>query len=107
MGLEREARVAFFGDHYITDAYAASTNPGWDGIAVVEELALFDPSLEDGKDAQHVINDKYWGKEAYFVEEQQRGTGPDVKLNYFISQVEDSARYMLPFVRNIDQWIGE
>lgn len=103
MGIhDREVRVAFFGDHYITDAYAASTNPGWDGIAVVEELALFDAELEDGKDSQHVITNKSWGKDAYFAD----GTRGDVKLNYFIGQVEDSARYMLPFVRNIDMWMG-
>jgi hypothetical protein len=42
MKIDRELRVAFFGDQYITDVYASSLNPGWDGIAVVEELSLYD-----------------------------------------------------------------
>ncbi len=48
LNTEAEVRVAFFGDQYITDVYASSTNPGWDGFAVVEELADYDPSLEYG-----------------------------------------------------------
>ncbi len=50
LGIDRELRVAFFGDQYITDVHASSSNPGWDGFAVVEELSLYDPSLTYGKD---------------------------------------------------------
>jgi hypothetical protein len=39
LGFEGELRVAFFGDQYITDVHASSSNVGWDGFAVVEELA--------------------------------------------------------------------
>jgi 5' nucleotidase family len=103
LNTDREVRVAFFGDQYITDTYASSTNPGWDGFAVVEELALYDPELERGVDADHVLYDKFWGKDSYFVEKGEDGT---IKKNFFVDQLEDCARYMLPFVKNIDQWMG-
>ena len=101
-GLDREVRVAFFGDQYITDAYASSTNPGWDGFAVVEELADYDPSLEGPNPSPTIKYDKYWGKDSYFAEPADGGRP---KRSYFLSQVEDSARYMLPFVRNIEHWM--
>lgn len=105
LGIEGEIRVAFFGDQYVTDVCASSTNPGWDGFAVVEELALYDSSLERGVNPSHVLYDKFWGKDTYFVEKQADGSEP--KLNYFINQLEDCARYMLPFVKNIDLWMGQ
>ena len=35
---KEDVKVAYFGDQYITDAYASSTNENWDGFAVVEEM---------------------------------------------------------------------
>lgn len=60
--------MAFFGDQYITDVFASSTNPGWDGFAVVEELSQYDRSLEGGVDPSEIKYDKFWGKDTYFVE---------------------------------------
>ena len=100
LGVDGELRVAFFGDQYITDVHASSSNPSWDGFAVVEELSFFDRSLEYGNDAKLIKYDKYWGKDTYFVEKSEEGKRP--KRSYFISQLEDCARYMLPFVKNID-----
>jgi|LauGreDrversion4_2_1035121.scaffolds.fasta_scaffold19049_8 hypothetical protein len=104
LGIDRELKVAFFGDQYITDAFASSTNPGWDGFAVVEELADYDASFETENDSPSIKYDKYWGKDTYFVEKQDGGRP---KRSYFISQLEDSARYMIPFVRNIELWLGQ
>ena len=98
-----EVKIAFFGDHYITDIFASSENRGWDGIAVVEELALYDRALEEGSNSRNINNDEYWGRAAYFVEHQ---TKESHKRSYFISQLENYSRYMLPFVSNIDQWMG-
>ncbi len=68
MKIDGELRVAFFGDQYITDVHASSSNPGWDGIAVIEELSLYDNNLEYGSDARLIPISKYWGKDTYFVE---------------------------------------
>jgi hypothetical protein len=83
MGIDRELRVAFFGDQYITDVHASSSNPGWDGFAVVEELSLYDPSLNYGKDPHLIPYDKFWGKDTYFVEKSEDGKRP--RLSYFVS----------------------
>jgi len=105
MKIDRELRVAFFGDQYITDVHASSSNPGWDGFAVVEELSRYDSTLEGDQDAELIKYDKYWGEDTYFVEKSE--DGKRLKRSYFISQLEDCARYMLPFVRNIDLWMGD
>ena len=97
-----ELRVAFFGDQYITDVHASSSNPGWDGFAVVEELAWYDERLLYGTDSRMVKYDRFWGEDTYFVEKAAAEEGKRNKRSYFIAQVEDCARYMLPFVRNID-----
>ena len=65
---DQELRVAFFGDQYITDVDASASNPGWDGIAVVEELAWYDSRLLYGTDSRMIQNDTYWGKDTYFIE---------------------------------------
>ena len=68
----------------------------WDAIAVIEELALFDKSLEH-RDPDHVLTHEYWGPN-YFVSAE--GT-----KSYFISEVAKVARYALPFVYNINLWM--
>lgn len=78
-----ELRVAFFGDQYITDVHASSSNPGWDGFAVVEELAWYDSNLLYGTDSRMVEYDSFWGKDTYFVEKQESGLRP--KRSYFVS----------------------
>jgi len=72
---------------------------------VVEELADYDSSLEGPSPSPSIKYDKYWGKDTYFVEKLAEGVRP--KRSYFLSQVEDSARYMLPFLRNIEHWIRQ
>ena len=37
---KEEPRVAFFGDQYISDIHYANQLPGWDTIAVIEELSM-------------------------------------------------------------------
>ncbi len=98
MQIEGELRVAFFGDQYITDVYACASNPGWDGFAIVEELAQYDTSLHYGIDPKLIKNDKYWGEKTYFVENED---GERLR-SYFISKLEGTSRYMLPFIKNID-----
>ena len=68
---------------------------GWDPIAVIEELACHDPSLEMGTSAQPVNWQQFWGQN-YFV-------GPSGRRNYFVAEMEKVARYALPFVKNISR----
>lgn len=63
--------------------HASASNPGWDGFAVVEELAQYDPSLEGDSHSGDIRYERYWGKDTYFVEEQGEGKRP--KRSYFIS----------------------
>lgn len=83
-------------DVHASSQCASSDLVQWDAIAVIEELALFDKSLEK-VDADHVLTHSYWGPN-YFMNE-------DGIKNYFISEVEKVARYALPFVYNIELWL--
>lgn len=50
---------------------------------------------------------KVWG-DNYFYETVLDTEGKQVlKKNYYLSQVEDCARYMLPLMRNIDLLMNE
>ena len=40
-----DIKVAFFGDHYMSDVHYSSA-VSWDAIAIIEEMAQFDSSLE-------------------------------------------------------------
>jgi len=69
--------VAFFGDHYLSDVSSSakcSKSEGviWHAIAVIEELALIDPTLDMGIPADHVLTTSKWGSN-YFYEESIDG----------------------------------
>lgn len=78
--------------HYSSQC-AASEHVTWEAIAVIEELALFDKTLEK-QNPDHVLTHKFWGAN-YFISD----TGCK---NYFVNEVARVARYALPFVHNID-----
>ena len=123
---KKEIKIAYFGDHYWSDVYATSTfryldnpenlkmmMPGmqmnfakhemWDAIAVVEELYLEEPCadkrklLTNGTDPHLIDMKSYWG-ESYFYHDNGR-------RNFFVAHLEKSARYAIPFMRNLKQLI--
>jgi len=53
-----------------------------------------------GTNPDYVETSQFWGA-SYFTDECQ---GKTMK-NYFVSEVEDDARYALPFVANIVNWL--
>lgn len=104
-------RIAYFGDHYLTDVYHTAVarfcdkedhmREKWDAIAIIEELFFHDKSLDMGLDPDMINSAPKWGGN-YFWEEVPMPNGTTrVKRNYFVSEVGKSARYAMPFVRNI------
>jgi hypothetical protein len=43
-------KIAFFGDNYLSDVYAATKNENWDGFPIIEEINFYDDSLCEGID---------------------------------------------------------
>ena len=120
---KEQIKVVYFGDHYWSDVHhAGNFNPypeekdaasKWDSIAVIEELQEHDKSLNDGKDPHLLKTERYWGP-SYFTDEVQTAAGASswwsapaktVKRNFFVAEAEKTARYALPFVRNISHFI--
>ncbi|CDW90182.1 UNKNOWN [Stylonychia lemnae] len=101
---KEDIRVAFFGDQYISDVYSSSLNENWDAFAVVEEMNHYDDRYCEGVSPLLMKYEQYWG-ESYFIEKSL--DGKRIKKNYFISQVEDCARYMLPLMKNINLMMGD
>lgn len=98
-------RIAFFGDHYMSDVHAAAKSkqvPGvsWDAFAVIEELAQHDERLLQGQAKDWVDTRDKWGAN-YFLEQTALG----LKRNYFVAEACKVARYALPYMRNIALWI--
>jgi hypothetical protein len=99
-------KIAFFGDHYYSDVYASAccssqNSCKWAAFAVIEELGLYDRAqLDMGTNPDYVATDDYWGA-SYFTDECNGKT----EKNYFVSGVEDDAKYALPFVANIVNWL--
>lgn len=44
--LGREPRVAFHGDQYASDVHWSNAQKGWDGIAVVEEMCIYEEEFK-------------------------------------------------------------
>jgi len=65
---------------------------------VIEELALYDKTLEMGRAADHVLTTEKWGPNFFF---DCNSDTEEIKLNYFVSEVSKVARYALPFIKNI------
>ena len=80
--------------------YSSAQCEGWDAFAVIEEFMHFDESYSEGVDPRLVRYDKYWGPN-FFVEID----GKRKKRNYFLSELEPSARYALPLIKNIKHWM--
>ena len=101
-------RVAYFGDHFWSDAHASATfqpqgtpaQPKWDGIAVLEEMWWIDNESSEGSDPLLIDNSRFWGDSFFFdtVNNQQ-------VRNYFMAELDKVARYAVPFVKNIKRLI--
>lgn len=76
-------------------------NDGWDSFAVIEEMLHYDESYAEGVDPKIIKYDKYWGAH-YFFEHFDNGL---IKRNYFIAELEKSARYALPLIKSIKHWL--
>ena len=107
-GKER-LRVAYFGDHFWSDAYASSTftpsgfsveQPKWDGILVMEDLWWQDNESSEGKDPMLNDNSAFFSNN-FFVNEVN---GAQIK-DYYVAELEKTARYAVPFVKNISRLI--
>jgi len=73
----------------------------WDAIAIIEELSHFDKSLCEGSDPQLVDTRGHFGPN-FFVKEVRHGAEtPRTVKNFFVSEIEKTARYAMPFVRNL------
>jgi len=69
---------------------------------VIEELFHEDNSLSMDVDPNLPDMTKYWGPD-FFVDEVTLPSGTNrLKLNYFVKQVCDDSRYIVPFVKNIE-----
>lgn len=81
-------RVCFFGDQYTNDVYFAATNPGWDGIVIIEELALAGHDYDEIEkssplgelDPKLYKLNSYWGSD-FIVHEWENPV-----VNYFVDQ---------------------
>lgn len=75
----------------------------------MEELQEFDYSLNDEKDPYLLMTKRYWGP-SYFTDEVTVShwfSAPTIatRRNFFVAEAEKTARYALPFVRNISHFI--
>ena len=75
-------KYAFFGDQYISDVHASSTNANWDGFAVIEELLFYNMDLAEGIDPRILSYEEYWGPHYFFDDDPKTGKA---KRNYFIA----------------------
>ena len=79
----------------------------WDGIAVVEELTLakdYQPIETSGPyktmfKAGVIPYNKYWGKD-FFIHDPE-----NPKKNYFVHEMSQNARYAVPLLRHIANFI--
>jgi hypothetical protein len=83
------------------DAEIEPQNQEWDAIAIIEELSFFDESLCEGTDPQLIDTSSTFGKN-FFLKEFKTSSG-ELKLvkNYFVNEIQKTARYMIPFARNV------
>ena len=112
-------KVVYFGDHYWSDVHhGGNFNPfpgdshsdsKWDSIAVIEEMQEYDTRLNDGKDPHLLKTERYWGPSYFFDDvlayNWSGHRDPALRRNFFVSEVEKTARYALPFVRNMSHFI--
>lgn len=99
---KEEVRVAYCGDHFWSDALAATYckprgQPAWQSIGVVEELWWFNNGSSEGKDPHLIDNSTFWGAN-HFVD--TLADGSQVK-NFFTKEMETAARYAVPFLKNL------
>lgn len=100
--------MCYFGDHLRGDAWAggnfvpqgfAVPQPKWDSIAIIEDLWWYDRDSSEGKDPNLYDCSSFFG-ESYFSDTTATG---EVTRNFFISELEKSARYAMPFLKNINR----
>ena len=96
-------RVCFFGDQYTNDAFFAQQLPGWDGIAVIEELSHAGPDYEEIEKSSpigRVETNLYkyspiWGED--YVLHSLEAPQP----NYFVYHTSERTRYAVPLIKHI------
>lgn len=92
-----DIKIAFFGDNYISDCYESAVNDGWDAIAIVEEMTLYDIDYCEGKDPELLNFQKLWTND-YFLHKTSENV---FKKNYFVAKMEECCRYALPLIKNM------
>ena len=99
-----QPQVAFFGDQYTSDVHWSNgAHANWHGIAVIEEM-MFQEDFEgvshlEPLDHQLIPYTKYWG-ECYFIHSKD-----DPKKNWYVDQLSKNARYAVPLIRHINNFI--
>jgi hypothetical protein len=97
-------QVAFFGDQYTSDVHWSNcAHPNWHGIAIIEEM-MFQPDFEESDhldpiDPKLIPYTKYWG-DCYFIHSKA-----NPKKNWYVDMVSKNARYAVPLVRHITNFI--
>jgi hypothetical protein len=105
-------KVGYFGDGYLSDIHATAqfnqkqqeqgNKAVWDCFAVIEEFNQIDKKYELGHDAQLLPwAPERWGQ-SYFL---HKNKDQEIMRNYFVCELDKVARYALPFIKNIGEWM--
>ena len=87
----------------------------WDSFAVIEEFFQLDPSYARGVDPHLIPHDEaHWGP-SYFTykvnipkEGALKGEREDkIMVEHFVANILATARYAVPFIKNIDMLMKE
>ena len=97
-------KIVFHGDQWVSDVHWSNSCESWDGIAVVEEFCAapdYEPISDSGPyktkcEAGLTAYTKYWGDD-FFTQ--------DGKRNYYVTQMSKNARYAVPLLRHVANFI--
>lgn len=96
-------KFAYFGDYYISDIYWSAQNENWDGFVVIEEMSFNEQEFAQIQKAcplQPPIDfklPKYASDLGdYFIHDQNNPCA-----NFYVKNIEKSARYAVALVRHI------
>ena len=103
-----DPQIAYLGDECVNDIHWANAAPGWDGIATIEEMCMAEDygyveanSALQPLDPKQIPNAEYWGSE-FFLHSTD-----EPKKNWYLDQLQNHARYAIPLVRHITNFINE
>ena len=103
-----DAEIAYFGDEYVNDIHWANATPGWSAIATVEEMCMAeDYGIVEANtalpplDPQPIPTAEYWGSE-FFLHSKE-----NPKKNWYVDQLQNHARYAIPLLRHITNFMNE